>query len=88
MLAQTDGSENPYMLHQELGNIMTSAATVVRKNDQLDNAIEVVNDLAERAKTLLDHRRGSVDESKRRLHQSAHGYVPVGEDIAKRCSKS
>ena len=50
LLDQTDGTENPYLLHQELGNIMTSAATVVRKNDQLDEAIGVVNELADRAK--------------------------------------
>ncbi|MEN1682156.1 MAG: FAD-binding protein, partial [Planctomycetota bacterium] len=41
--------ENPYLIHQELGNEMTKAATVVRNNDQLRAAIEKVNDLAERA---------------------------------------
>lgn len=50
LLRTTAGGENPYLLHQELGNTMTGAATVVRKNDQLDQAIEAVNGLAERAK--------------------------------------
>ena len=27
--------ENPYLIHQELGDVMTRAATVVRRNDQL-----------------------------------------------------
>ncbi len=49
-LLSQSGGENPYLLHQELGNIMTSAATVVRKNDQLDDAIQKVNDLSDRAK--------------------------------------
>lgn len=45
-----DGGENPYLLHQELGNTMTKACTVVRRNDQLDDAIQTVNELADRAK--------------------------------------
>jgi len=35
LLARTAGTENPYELHQELGNLMTRVATVVRRNDQL-----------------------------------------------------
>ena len=50
MLKASGAGENPYLLHQELGNIMTSAATVVRKNEQLDDAIAKVNELADRAK--------------------------------------
>jgi succinate dehydrogenase / fumarate reductase flavoprotein subunit len=45
----SDG-ENPYLLHAQLGEIMTSAATVVRRNEQLQDAIEKVNELHERAK--------------------------------------
>lgn len=48
-LLKNEGGENPYLLHQELGNIMTSACTVVRKNDQLDDAIQKVNELSDRA---------------------------------------
>ena len=42
------GGENPYLLHQELGNVMTKAATVVRRNDQLAEALAKVNELAQR----------------------------------------
>lgn len=42
------GGENPYVLHQELGDLMTRAATVVRRNDQLAEAIEKLNELRER----------------------------------------
>lgn len=45
----TGGSENPYLIHQELGDIMTRAATVVRRNDQLRDAYEKVSELHERA---------------------------------------
>ena len=50
ILSRSNRGENPYVLHQELGNTMTAAATVVRKNEQLDEAIETVNELADRAK--------------------------------------
>jgi succinate dehydrogenase / fumarate reductase, flavoprotein subunit len=42
------GGENPYVLHQELGDLMTRVATVVRRNDQLSDAIENLNELQER----------------------------------------
>ena len=42
------GGENPYVLHQELGDLMTRVATVVRRNDQLSEAIENLNELQER----------------------------------------
>ncbi|MCL4165584.1 UNVERIFIED_CONTAM: hypothetical protein GTU68_052238, partial [Idotea baltica] len=46
--AGEDG-ENPYELHHLLGEEMTKAATVVRRNDQIEAALGVVYDLAERA---------------------------------------
>jgi succinate dehydrogenase / fumarate reductase flavoprotein subunit len=49
LLHRSGGGENPYLLHQELGNIMTRAATVVRKNSDLQAAYEKVSELAERA---------------------------------------
>ncbi|MEO1526512.1 MAG: succinate dehydrogenase flavoprotein subunit [Planctomycetota bacterium] len=50
LLTGNPGSdENPYLIHQELGDLMTRAATVVRRNDQLDETIGKVNELHERA---------------------------------------
>ena len=49
LLGRTGGSENPYLIHQELGNVMTRAATVVRRNDQLAEAYQQVSDLEARA---------------------------------------
>ncbi|HRF01724.1 MAG TPA: succinate dehydrogenase flavoprotein subunit [Pirellulaceae bacterium] len=43
------GGENPYLIHQELGDVMTRAATVVRRNPQLDEAYAKVCELEERA---------------------------------------
>ncbi len=48
LLARRDG-ENPYLLHLELGQVMSEAATVVRHNEQLDAARRRVDELHERA---------------------------------------
>jgi succinate dehydrogenase / fumarate reductase flavoprotein subunit len=48
LLARRGGNENPYDLHQELGGLMTRAATVVRRNDQLAAAYDEVCALEER----------------------------------------
>ncbi len=49
LLQRGGGGENPYTLHEELGDVMTKSATVVRRNDQLKEAYEKVSELAERA---------------------------------------
>ncbi|MFN7734307.1 MAG: succinate dehydrogenase flavoprotein subunit [Pirellula sp.] len=48
LLSNTSGGENPYLLHQELGDTMTRAATVVRYNNQLTDALAKVGEMAER----------------------------------------
>jgi len=48
LLARTAGDENPYALHQELGNLMTRVATVVRRNDQLAQAYDEACRMEER----------------------------------------
>jgi len=50
LLKRSGGGENPYLIHQELGDVMTRTATVVRRNDQLQDAIETVSALYARAK--------------------------------------
>lgn len=49
LLKGSGGDENPYLIHQELGDVMTRSATVVRRNDQLREAIAHVDDLHQRA---------------------------------------
>ncbi len=49
-LLRRGGGENPYLLHLQLGDVMTKAATVVRRNDQLREALATVDELHERAK--------------------------------------
>ncbi|NCA10269.1 succinate dehydrogenase flavoprotein subunit [bacterium] len=48
LLARRGGDENPYALHQALGNLMTRVATVVRRNEQLVAAYGEVCELEAR----------------------------------------
>ncbi len=49
LLKKSTGGENPYLIHQELGDVMTRVATVVRHNEPLRQALSKVHELAERA---------------------------------------
>jgi succinate dehydrogenase / fumarate reductase flavoprotein subunit len=46
LLRRTGPGENPYLLHQRLGNVMTKTATVVRHNEALAAAYGEVSELA------------------------------------------
>jgi succinate dehydrogenase / fumarate reductase, flavoprotein subunit len=50
LLNRAAGGENPYLIHDELGKVMTSAATVVRYNKDLALAYDKVCQLEERAR--------------------------------------
>ena len=50
LLKKSTGGENPYLLHQELGQVMTKSATVVRVNNNLAEALTKVIELEQRAK--------------------------------------
>ncbi len=47
-LTQSTGTENPYRLHEELGDIMTDNVTVVRYNDRLRATDAKIQELQER----------------------------------------
>ncbi|MGD9649110.1 MAG: FAD-binding protein, partial [Pirellulales bacterium] len=49
LLARTAGGENPYLVHNDLGQCMTRAATVVRYNNILDEAYGQVQEFEQRA---------------------------------------
>ncbi len=48
VLAMTDGDENPYRMHQELGDWMTRYCTVIRKEDKLRATEAKIVELMER----------------------------------------
>jgi len=47
-----DGNENAYVLHRELGELMTENVTVVRHNDRLAKADEKILELLERYENI------------------------------------
>lgn len=54
-----DGDENPYMLHQELGDVMRENVTIVRYNKKLQETDQKLQELMERY-----HNIGLPDKSK------------------------
>lgn len=46
------GTENPYLLHKELGEWMTDNVTVVRYNDRIEKALKHLDELTERWKKV------------------------------------
>ena len=51
-LLKARGSENPYRLHEELGDLMTSKVGVVRENSGLETAHQQLQTLAERSRAI------------------------------------
>jgi succinate dehydrogenase / fumarate reductase flavoprotein subunit len=47
-LIHREGDENAYMLHDELGQVMTSYVTVVRYNKKIEEALAKIDDLSQR----------------------------------------
>jgi succinate dehydrogenase / fumarate reductase flavoprotein subunit len=50
LLSHPDNGPNPYTVHQELGRVMTQAATVVRHNPDLEQAYSQVCELEDQAR--------------------------------------
>jgi len=51
-LIKSDGSENPYLLWQEMGKLMTENCTVVRYNDKLEATLAKCQEWKERYKRI------------------------------------
>ncbi|QDV82223.1 succinate dehydrogenase flavoprotein subunit [Planctomycetes bacterium TBK1r] len=82
LLTGNPGSdENPYLIHQELGDIMTRAATVVRRNDQLTDAIEKVNELHDRAMKVNLSDTGSWSNQNVIFAKSLQDMFPIAKSI-------
>ncbi len=77
------GGENPYLIHQELGDIMTRAATVVRDNRQLDEAYATVDDLHSRADKCSMADTGSWTNQNVIFTKSLQDMFPIAKAILK-----
>lgn len=83
LLANQAGDENPYLLHQELGDTMTRAATVVRDNAQLDEAYAKVLDLQSRSKKCSLSDTGSWTNQNVIFTKAVQDMFPVALSILK-----
>ena len=83
LLKRTGGGENPYVIHQELGDVMTKAATVVRDNGQLQDALNKVNALAERVEKCSLSDTGNWTNQNVVFTKSLIDMFPVAKAIVK-----
>lgn len=82
-LLGNSGGENPYLIHQQLGDIMTRAATVVRQNQQLDEAISAVDELHRQAKSCSVTDSGSWTNQNVIFTKALQDMFPIAKCILK-----
>ncbi len=82
-LLSSTGGENPYLIHQELGDIMTRAATVVRSNPQLDDAYIKVDELHQRVAKCSMADTGSWTNQNVIFTKSLQDMFPIAKAILK-----
>jgi succinate dehydrogenase / fumarate reductase flavoprotein subunit len=83
LLERPAGGENPYLLHEELGDVMTKSATVVRRNDQLEEAYGKVCELAERAQNCSLSDTGNWTNQNVVFTKALMDMFPVAKTILK-----
>jgi succinate dehydrogenase / fumarate reductase, flavoprotein subunit len=77
------GGENPYLIHQELGDVMTRAATVVRSNPQLDEAYAKVDSLQQRVAKCSMADTGSWTNQNVIFTKAVQDMMPIAKAILK-----
>jgi succinate dehydrogenase / fumarate reductase flavoprotein subunit len=82
-LLDNRGGENPYLIHQELGDALTRAATVVRRNDQLQEAVVKVAQLQERAAACSLSDSGSWSNQNVIFTKALQDMFPIAKAILK-----
>lgn len=76
------GTENPYQLAKELGDVMTENCTVVRYNDRLKKTIEKVRELKDRWKNVNVLDTGNVANRSLSYTNQVWNMLELGEVIA------
>jgi succinate dehydrogenase / fumarate reductase flavoprotein subunit len=77
------GGENPYMLHKEMGDMLRDKVSIIRTNKGLDEALEKLKELKERAsKASLDDKHGWSNASLTYTRQ-VHDMIVLAEVITK-----
>ncbi len=82
-LLNGSGGENPYLIHQELGDTLTRAATVVRNNVQLDEAYIKIDELHQRSKNCSLSDAGSWTNQNVIFTKALQDMFPIAKAIVK-----
>lgn len=77
------GGENPYLIHQELGDVLTRSATVVRNNAQLDEAYQKIDELHQRSKNCALSDTGSWTNQNVIFTKALQDMFPIAKAIVK-----
>jgi succinate dehydrogenase / fumarate reductase flavoprotein subunit len=83
MLSRSGGGENPYLIHQQLGDVMTKAATVVRHNAQLQEAYAKVQELQERTRRCSLSDTGNWTNQNVMFTKALRDMFPLAKSILK-----
>jgi succinate dehydrogenase / fumarate reductase flavoprotein subunit len=84
LLSGNPGSEeNPYLIHQEMGDLMTRVATVVRKNEQLTDALAQIDELHKRAMKVSLSDTGSWTNQNVIFAKALQDMFPIAKAILK-----
>ena len=81
-IMRADGEENPYALHDELGEIMNSHVNVVRDNVSLDQGMDRLADLQERFWNLSLGEKSSWANQSLSYARQVHDMIQLGRVIA------
>ncbi|MCG7942435.1 MAG: succinate dehydrogenase (quinone) flavoprotein subunit [Candidatus Thiodiazotropha taylori] len=81
-LINNQGEENPYQLHRELGELMSSQVGVVRDNQTLSNAIESLRTLQQRSRNIDLQERNSWSNQGLAYARQLQEMIRLGEVIA------
>ncbi|GLC88368.1 succinate dehydrogenase flavoprotein subunit [Lysinibacillus piscis] len=65
-ILKMDGTENAYLLHKELGEMMTATMTVVRYNDQLKDTLSKLDEMLKRWDNI------NINDTQKWSNQGAH----------------
>jgi len=80
-LIESDGKNNPYLLHGELGDVLTDKCTVIREEDGLKQALEKVREIKERFKDLRLSDTGAWTNQTLSFARALNDMIAYGEAI-------
>lgn len=82
-IQSSDGGENAFALHRELGDVMRAHVFVERSNEGLDEALEGIRKLKERSRNISLDDRGSWANQSLSWARQVQDMVVLAEGIAK-----